>query len=234
MKEICLVFESCFYKTLLELKEKLKNVFDIVVVLKTQSNVKLIIAVKKENFKENVSILNGKICEIIKQYYKRRYILNFLKAKGLDKNKLLIVNLLNFDEQSDNDYIVNKLNYNFDINIKSFVNFSLQILVKKWKEMGNLTEQNYDIYSLPKFFIVFINFLNKNAKSSSEILNVNVKNNIITIDNKNFKVRDFINYFFKINPQKVVVKINEKSIFEKLICKREEYSIICKKIEYKT
>ena len=166
MWEYCISFEED--KSANYFKNKtykiIKEHDGIITILKSDNYFKVLIAVPIiERFKVH-NIIREKIAETILVNYKKEYILSKLDfdiTKAVDM-QIFLKALVVFDSETDKAIIYERLKFDSNLVVNSFINFKLFFLKRKWKELIYLANDNY-IYLLNKdSFFELIKFLISN------------------------------------------------------------------------
>lgn len=204
MKEICLVLEKKLNLKYDKLILKLKDFKCIVIELKEQNNVKLVIAYNESKSFDVENFIKNYLINIVLKAFKQTFFKNNMKLNNDLKNKLLISSLVNYDYVEDEMYFLKKIDLSNDLYISSFINFKMQILINKWKDIIELTKTNMSILDCDSVYFSLLRYLNENGiKNNHNIKAKYFKNNLICYNDKIFKAKDFICYCILNYPKKI-------------------------------
>ena len=139
-RELLLYFEEL--KT--DLKQKFASQSNCISIGTTDNEYVLMIALTKTIYNDSILYIKEKIAEIILLYYKPKTIINSINNFDIKShdNIILIDILSNFEYFEDINEILKKLSLIDKLYLTSFVEFKLNYLLKKWKEVANLINQN--------------------------------------------------------------------------------------------
>ena len=206
MKEICIVLEKKLNLKYDKLIVKLKNFKCIVIKLNQQNDVKLVIAYNDTNSFEVENLIKNYLKNIVLKTFKQNFIKNNMKLSHSVKDKILISSLVNYDFDADEIYFLKKIDLSKDLYISSFINFKMQIMINKWKDIIELTKTNMSILDCDSVYFSLIRYLNDNGTiASKNIVATNFKRNLIRYKNKIFKVKDFMCYCIANYPNKIQI-----------------------------
>ena len=230
MKEICIVFENKNLVCLDKLLFDLKQLGAIAIKLVEDNYTRLVCAIDNSKADYLEYILKCFLSTNVLTKFKKSFINSILHLENDIKSKVLLQCLINYDIEADKTYFLSKLDFNENIYINSFINFKLQLLINKWKEISTLTKENSTILDVESIFYSLIRFVSENGLSNSIIIDANlISNNLVEYDHKIFKMNDFLCYCAKISPKKIVfskidnnIKVNQ--LFLKLFDKKIEFN----------
>lgn len=231
MRELCISFENDVRLNLTNLIKNLKELGCIVVKLHQTNNEKLVIATDNLKFVQVEYVIKCFLVSNFLKRYKKIVIKSLLKFDNDIKSKILLSSLINYDLQADNSYFLNKLDLSQDIYISSYINFKMQLLIKKWRDICTLTKNNVEILDVEAIYYSLIRYINDNGLKRVEEINAKmIKASLIEYNNKIFKTKDFLCYCNKIAPKKINLesKLNNfqyKNMFYKIFDKNFNFII---------
>ena len=136
-----------------------------------------------------------------------------MKLSHSVKDKILISSLVNYDFDADEIYFLKKIDLSKDLYISSFINFKMQIMINKWKDIIELTKTNMSILDCDSVYFSLIRYLNDNGTiASKNIVATNFKRNLIRYKNKIFKVKDFMCYCIANYPNKIQISCSNDNL----------------------
>ena len=149
-----------------EIKSTIKQHNGIITELSYNNYNKVLIAVPIiERFKIH-NFIREKIAETILVKFKAQYILsrlNFDLTPTTDM-QIFLKALVVFDSDIDKEIIMERLNFDSNLVVSSFLNFKLSFLKRKWQELVGLANDN-SMYLLSKdSFLELIKFLISNLE----------------------------------------------------------------------
>jgi len=139
--------------------------------------------------------IKEKIAENILLYYKTDFILSKLnfKVNNTTDMQVFLKALLVFDSDVDKEIILTRLNFDDSLIIESFIDFKLNFLKDKWKELVSLANDNSMYILSEESFIELIKFLISNLDYRIKEVNVFSKNDCYLIcDENGNKINDFL------------------------------------------
>ena len=177
-----------------------------------------------ERFKVH-NVIKEKIAETILLCIKSEYILSRLDFETNNASpsmKVFLKALIVFDSDTDKDIIVERLNFDSDLVVKSFVNFRMSFLKRKWNELVSLANDNAMYLLSQDSFDELIKFLISNLEYRCYAVNVFSKKDCYFLcDMKGEVVKDFLidkNIMYDdsnllvnlvaLNPEKIIVHCN--------------------------
>ena len=139
-RELLLYFDDL--KT--DLKQKFHNQNNCISIGATDNDYTLMIALTKQSYNDSILYIKEKIAEIILLYYKPKTIINSINNFDINShdNIILIDILSSFEHYEDKNEIIKNLSLIERLYLKSFVEFKLNFLLNKWKDVANLINQN--------------------------------------------------------------------------------------------
>lgn len=135
----------CYFEDLkTDLKQKFFNQNNCISIGVMHEEYTLMIAITKQAYNESILYIKEKIAEIILLYYKPKTIINSIENFDIKShdNVILIDILSSFEYFEDKNEIIKKLSLLDKLYLTSFVDFKLNFLLKKWKDVANLINQN--------------------------------------------------------------------------------------------
>jgi len=135
----------CYFDELkMELKKRLKSQNNCISIGVFNEEYVFMIAITKQAYNEYILYIKEKIAEIILLYYKPKTIIKSINNfdMNIHDNVILIDILSSFEHYEDTDEILKNLSLLDKLYLKSFVEFKLHFLLKKWKDVANLINQN--------------------------------------------------------------------------------------------
>lgn len=190
-----------------------------------------------ERFKVHNAI-KEKIAETILLCIKSEYILSRLEFEinNTPSMQIFLKALIVFDSDTDKDIIVERLNFDSNLVVKSFVNFRLTFLKRKWNELVSLANDNAMYLLSQDSFNELIKFLISNLEYRCYEVNVFLKQDCYLLcDMKGEVVKDFLidkNIMYDdsklltnlvaLNPEKIIVH-GSKNLKDKLLVTLYEY-----------
>lgn len=213
MKEICLVLEKKLNLKYDKLILKLKSFKCIVIKLNEQNNVKIVIAYNSANYFDVENLIKNYLKNVVLKTFKQNFIKNNMKLSNSLKDKILISSLVNYDYDADEMYFLKKIDLSNDLYISSFINFKMQILINKWKDIIELTKTNMSILDCDSVYFSLIRYLNENGTiSNKDVVATNFKNNLICYNDKIFKAKDFMCYLIANYPNKIKLNCTRNNL----------------------
>lgn len=225
------LFKDCVCNTI-----KLND--GVVTILFSENFAKVLIAVPNKNINKITKYLTEKIAESILLNYKKEFILSRLSFSFNQKinMQVFLKALIVFDSDTDKEIIIQRLNLNHDIVIKSFIDFKLKFLKKKWLELVDLANDNAMYLVSEDTFNELIKFLISNLEYRCYAVNVFSKNNCFLLcDTQGKVISDFLvdknivyddvnllTSLIALNPEKIIVHCNSDTQ-EKTINKLFQY-----------
>ncbi|MBQ9792599.1 MAG: hypothetical protein IJW32_02495 [Clostridia bacterium] len=234
MWEYCIIFEddlsADYFKN--KIYKTIKNYNGIITKLVDNNYIKILIAVPIiERFKIH-NIIREKIAETILVNYKKEYILsklNFDITKAIDM-QIFLKALVVFDSETDKAIIYERLKFDSNLIVNSFINFKLSFLKRKWEELINLANDN-SFYLLNKdSFLELIKFLISNLDYRYYAINIFTKKDCYLLcDIEGQTITDYLvgngviydekallTSLIALNPEKIIIH-NNILINDKLI-----------------
>ena len=234
MWEYCITFEddasANYFKN--KMYKVVKNYNGVITKFINNNYIKILIAIPIiERFKIHNNI-REKIAETILVNFKREYILsklNFDITKAIDM-QIFLKALVVFDSETDKAIIYERLKFDSNLIVNSFINFKLSFLKRKWEELIDLANDNY-IYLLNKdSFLELIKFLISNLEYRYYVINIFTKKDCYLLcDIKGQKITDYLvgngviydekallTSLIALNPEKIIIH-NNILINDKLI-----------------
>lgn len=138
------------------------------------------------------SLANYLIDSILEEY-KLEYLHNNLNLKTFDKLKseAYYNALLYFDFENDRDILRKNLIFKNKIVVESLINFRLQELTTKWKNLCLINSQNSNYLLYNDTFYEFLKFLIDNLENTFDEINIYYKNsNYYMFDKNNNELGD--------------------------------------------
>ena len=135
----------CYFEDLKNnLKNLLKNEKNCISLSVCNGEYVLMIAISHEMYNKYILTIKEHIAKVILIYYKPKSIINSIKNFNLSHhdNVILIQILSSIDVAEDKTEIFKHLSLIDELYLDSFVNFKLNNLTKKWKEVANLINDN--------------------------------------------------------------------------------------------
>lgn len=176
-----------------------------------------------ERFKVH-NIIKEKIAETILLCIKSKYILSRLdfEINSSPSMQVFLKALIVFDSDTDKEIITERLNFDDNIVVNSFVNFKLTFLKKKWGELVSLANDNAMYLLSQDSTNELIKFLISNLEYRCYAVNVFSKKDCYFLcDNKGETINDFLidktiiyddnNLLVNLvalNPEKIIVHCN--------------------------
>lgn len=178
-----------------EIENIIKKYNGIVTILNSNTYSKVLIAIPIiERFKFH-NILREKIAETILVKFKSKYILSKLEfdLTPTEDMQIFLKALVVFDTDIDKEIIMERLKFDSNLVVSSFVNFKLSFLKRKWQELISLANDN-SMYLLSKdSFLELIKFLISNLEHRYYVVNVFLKQNCYFLcDTKGNKISDYL------------------------------------------
>lgn len=240
MWEFCIAFDDeaqaqNFRKSI---SNDIKQLQGVATVLVSVTFAKVLIAVPNEVKTKAKDFLVEKIAESILVNYKKRYILsrlNFDLTQSISMQVFLKA-LVVFDSDTDKEIIIERLDLKNDIVVKSFVDFRLTFLKRKWDELVSLANDNAMYLVSEDSFGELIKFLISNLEYRCYAVNVfSKKNCYLLCDTQGNVINDFlieknivyddnmlITSLIALNPEKIIVHCNS-FVKDKLLKTLYEY-----------
>lgn len=222
MKEICIAFDNNLFVNVKKLCGNLKKQGYIVATIKEQDVSRVVIATTVDNFDNLTYYLKCFLLGTVLIKHKKRIIKNNLQLDDSLKSKILFLSLVNYDYFEDRTYFLSKLDFSSDLYISSLINFKMQLLIKKWIDICNLTKENLQILDTDSIYFSLIRYIRENGKTADITFSADiVKNNLINFNGKNFRPKDFLCYCATICPKEIKInangkRFNYKDLFSKL------------------
>lgn len=234
MWEYCIIFQdnisSEYFKN--QIFNTIKKNNGIVTSLENQNEFRVLIAIPIiERFKIH-NYIREKIAETILLFYKKEYILSKLDfdiTKIIDM-QIFLKALIVFDSDIDKEIILERLKFDSNLIINSFINFRLSFLKRKWNELVSLANDN-EMYLLSKdTFLELIKFLISNLEYRYCTVNIFSKKDCYFLCNKEGEgIEDFLidknivyddsnllTSLVALNPERIIFHCNN-NIKDKLI-----------------
>jgi len=187
-KQEAFAFKDAIYNTI-------KEYNGVITILYSSTFFKVLIAVSNKYSNKLKSFLSEKIAENILLNYKKNFILsrlNFFVTSNTNMQVFLKA-LVVFDSDTDKEIIVQRLNFNNNLVVKSFVDFKLQFLKRKWLELVDLANDNAMYLVSDDTFNELIKFVISNLEYRYYTVNVFSKKDCYMIcDTKGEFVSDFL------------------------------------------
>ena len=240
MWEFCIAFDDetqaqNFRKSIIS---DIKSLQGVVTVLVSITFAKVLIAVPNDVKTKAKEILIEKIAENILLYNKKRYILSKLNFDITHSTSMQVFlkALVVFDSDTDKEIIIERLDLQNDIVVKSFVDFRLTFLKRKWDELVSLANDNAMYLVSEDTFGELIKFLISNLEYRCYAVNVfSKKNCYLLCDTQGKVINDFliernivyddnmlITSLIALNPEKIIVHCNS-FVKDKLLKTLYEY-----------
>lgn len=226
MWEYSITFEdeksSEFFKK--ELNKIIKKHNGIITGLYSLNCYKILIAVPIiERFKIH-NIIKEKIAESILLFFKKKFILSGLdfEINKTIEMSVFIKSLIVFDSDIDKEIIIERLKFDNNLIVNSFLNFKLGFLKHKWKELISLANDNAMYLLSRDSFLELIKFLISNLENRQYVVNIFSKENCYLLcDVEGNSIKDFLlekNIIYDdsslltslvaLNPQKIIIHCN--------------------------
>lgn len=240
MWEFCIAFDDevqaqNFRKSIASDIKKMQGVTTILVSI---TFAKVLIAVPNEVKTKAKDFLVEKIAESILLYCKKKYILSRLSfnVSHSTSMQVFLKALVVFDSDTDKEIIIERLNLQNDLVVKSFVDFKLTFLKRKWDELVGLANDNAMYLVSEDTFGELIKFLISNLEYRCYAVNVFSKKNCYLLCDTSGKVIDdflveknivyddnmLITSLIALNPEKIIVHCNS-FVKDKLLKTLYEY-----------
>lgn len=240
MWEYCISFEDKNSAEVFSnsIYSKIKSHGGIITSLNDNCFYKVLIALPIiERFKVH-NLIKEKIAETILLCIKSEYILSRLdfEINNTSSMQIFLKALLVFDSDTDKDIIVERLNFDSNLVVNSFVNFRLTFLKRKWNELVSLANDNAMYLLSQDSFNELIKFLISNLEYRCYAVNVFFKQDCYLLcDMKGEVVKDFLidkNIMYDdsklltnlvaLNPEKIIVH-GSKNLKDKLLSTLYEF-----------
>lgn len=240
MWEFCIAFNSKDEAQLFinSIYSTIKHYEGVATVLLTPNFFKVLVAVPKQNSNKIKLFLTEKIAESILLNYKKEYILSRLNF-SLSQNtnmQVFLKALIVFDSDTDKEIIIQRLNFNNDLVVKSFVDFKLKFLKKKWLELVDLANDNAMYLVSEETFNELIKFLISNLEYRCYAVNIfskkdcymicdtqgNIINDFLIDKNIVYDDNNLLTSLIALNPEKIIMHCNSNTQ-EKVINKLFQY-----------
>ena len=226
MWEFCIAFDDetqaqNFRKSI---SAEIKQMQGVATVLVSTIFAKVLIAVPNEVKTKAKDLLVEKIAESILVYYKKNYILSKLNFDVTHSTRMQVFlkALVVFDSDTDKEIIIERLDLKTDVVVKSFVDFRLTFLKRKWDELVSLANDNAMYLVSEDAFGELIKFLISNLEYRCYAVNVfSKKNCYLLCDTQGNVINDFlieknivyddnmlITSLVALNPEKIIVHCN--------------------------
>lgn len=226
MWEFCIAFDDetqaqNFRKSI---SADIKQIQGVATVLVSTCFAKVLIAVPNEVKTKVKDLLVEKIAESILVYYKKNYILSKLNFDVCHSTRMQVFlkALVVFDSDTDKEIIIERIDLKNDIVVKSFVDFRLTFLKRKWDELVSLANDNAMYLVSEDTFGELIKFLISNLEYRCYAVNVfSKKNCYLLCDTQGNVINDFlieknivyddnmlITSLVALNPEKIIVHCN--------------------------
>ncbi|MBQ3047409.1 MAG: hypothetical protein IJD48_00135 [Clostridia bacterium] len=216
-KTEAIAFKNAIYSTI-------KIYGGLTTILSTKGYFKVLIATPTQFLNRIKSYLKEKIAESILLNYKKNYILknlNFCISTNINMQVFLKA-IIVFDSDTDKDIIVQKLNFKSCLMVKSFIDFQLKFLKKKWQELVDLANDNAMYLVSEDTFNELIKFIISNLEYRYYIVNIFSKKDCYMLcDTKGEVISDFLieksivyddsnllTTLIALNPEKIVIHCN--------------------------
>lgn len=176
-----------------------------------------------ERFKVH-NIIKEKVAETILLCIKSKFILSRLdfEITQTPSMQVFLKALIVFDSDTDKDIIMERLNFDDNLAVNSFVNFKLTFLKKKWGELISLANDNAMYLLSQDSTNELIKFLISNLEYRCYAVNVFSKKDCYFLcDSKGETIKDFLlekNIMYDdskllvnlvaLNPEKIIVHCN--------------------------
>lgn len=133
-----------YFETLkTDLKQRLTQAH-CVSICSGEQNFSILFALSKKDYCQNILFLKEKLADIILLFYKPKCIMKSIKNFDMQchDNVILLDILSGFDRADDFKYIFERLSLIDKMYLSSFVHFKLCNLEARWRDVGNLINEN--------------------------------------------------------------------------------------------
>lgn len=227
MWEYSITFENEEYAKYLKnsLNEIIKSHNGVITTLSQNNLIKVLIAVPIiERFKIH-NLIREKVAENILLNYKKDFIISKLEFDINHQNlnmQIFLKALVVFDSDTDKEIIMERMKFDSNLVVNSFINFKLSFLKRKWKELIDLANDNSMYLLNNDSFDELIKFLISNLEYRYHTINIFSKQDCYMLyDTTGAVVDDFLidknivyddNHLLTslvaLNPEKIVVHCN--------------------------
>lgn len=226
MWEYSITFENINYAN--SFKDSLYNIIKshngVITSLKQENFTKVLIAVPIiERFKIH-NLIREKIAENILLNYKKDFIVSKLEF-DINQNlnmQVFLKALVVFDSDTDKEIIIERMKFDSNLVVNSFINFKLSFLKRKWRELIALANDNSMYLLNNDSFDELIKFLISNLEYRYHTINIFSKQDCYLLyDTAGSVVNDFLvdknivyddNHLLTslvaLNPEKIIVHCN--------------------------
>lgn len=240
MWEFCIAFnnkdEAQSFKN--SIYNTIKHYEGVVTILFSLNFAKVLVAIPMQNLTKIKHFLTEKIAESILINYKKEFILSRLNFSFTQNTSMQVFlkALIVFDSDTDKEIIIQRLNFDNDLVVKSFVDFKLKFLKKKWLELVDLANDNAMYLVSEDTFNELIKFLISNLEYRCYAVNVfskkdcymicdtqgNIINDFLIDKNIIYDDNNLLTSLIALNPEKIIVHCNSNTQ-EKVINKLFQY-----------